>query len=248
MTAVRSALFAALAALWTLVLGILYLPLLGLPRRRFQRLAAFWCRGLIGLARLCCGLRWQVVGREHLPTGAAVIAAKHQSAWETLAFHLLLDDPVYVLKRELLGLPFIGWYLRKTGMIAIDRAAGAGALRRLLPAAEAALARGSQVIVFPEGTRTPPGMRRRYQPGVVALYERAGAAGVPLIPVAVNSGLYWGRRKFLKYPGLITVEVLPPLPPGLSRAEFLAELEQRIEAATDRLCGGGVQGRRETWE
>ncbi len=235
MTAVRSALFAALAMLWTLVLGIAYLPLLVLPRRRMQRLAAFWCRGLIGLARVCCGLRWRLEGAAYLPQGPAIIAAKHQSAWETLAFHVLLNDPVYVLKRELLALPLVGWYLRRTGMIAIDRSAGASALRRMLPAARAALDRGSQLIVFPEGTRTPPGSRRRYQPGIAALYERAGE--VPVIPVAVNSGLYWGRQKFLKYPGLITLEVLPPVPQGLTRTAFLAELEQRIETATDRLCG-----------
>ncbi|QLH40225.1 MAG: 1-acyl-sn-glycerol-3-phosphate acyltransferase [Defluviicoccus sp.] len=234
MTALRSALFAILAVLWTLVLGIAYLPLLVLPRRAMQRLAAFWCRGLIALARLCCGLRWRLEGAEYLPQGAAIIVSKHQSAWETLAFHLLFKDPVYVLKRELLALPLVGWYLRKTGNIAIDRAAGASALRRMLPAAQAALAHGSQLIVFPEGTRTLPGSRRRYQPGIAALYERAGA--VPVVPVAVNSGLFWGRRKFLKYPGLITLQVLPPMPSGLSRAAFLAELEQRIETATDRLC------------
>ncbi|HYN38827.1 MAG TPA: lysophospholipid acyltransferase family protein [Rhodospirillales bacterium] len=235
MTALRSALFALLTLLFCVPFALGLLPALALPRKRFQRLAALWCRGVIVLLRLCCGLRWRLQGGEHLPAGAAIIAAKHQSAWETLIFHLLLDDPVYVLKRELLSVPFFGWYLRKAGNIAIDRGAGARAIRTMLPAVERALADGAQVIVFPEGTRTAPGERGAYQPGIAALYGRARHA---VVPVALNSGLFWRRRHFQKRPGVITIEVLPAIPPGLPRAAFLAELESRIEQATARLCGG----------
>ena len=232
---IRSALFFAFALSWSIALALLYLPLLTLPRRFTQRGASIWCRGLIVLALLCCGVRYRVIGREHLPKGAAIIAAKHQSAWETLFFHTLLADPIYVLKRELLGLPLIGWYLKKAGNIAIDRAAGFRAIKTMMPQVQRALAAGAQVVVFPEGTRTAPGQHRRYQPGVAALYA---GTGVPVVPVALNSGLLWGRRRFLKYPGVITVEVLPPMPPGLDRSRFLALLEQRIERATGRLCAG----------
>jgi 1-acyl-sn-glycerol-3-phosphate acyltransferase len=231
----RSALFAALACAWTAVLMLLFLPLLALPRKQFQYAAAIWCRGVIGLARTCCGISWRVTGSENLPRGPAIIAAKHQSAWDTLIFHLLLDDPVFVLKRELLVVPFLGWYLRKAGGIGIDRSAGFRAIRSMLPRVDRALDEGSQIIVFPEGTRTAPGQRRPYQPGVAALYARAE---VPLIPIALNSGMVWGRRKFLKFPGVITFEVLPAMPKGWERGRFLRELEQRIEEATERLCGG----------
>ena len=122
---------------------------------------------------------------------------QHQSAWETLVFHLLLDDPVFILKRELLKVPLIGWYMRKSGSIPIDRAAGFRSIKAMLPEVERALANGSQVIVFPEGTRTPPGQRRPYHPGIAAIYARTEA---PIVPVALNSGMFWGRRRFSRIP------------------------------------------------
>ncbi len=234
----RSALFSVLALLWTVVLSLLYLPLLLAPRQVMQRAAALWCRGLLALVGVCCGLRWRVVGRENLPEGAAVIASKHQSAWDTLIFHVLVDDPVFVLKRELLEVPFIGWYMRKAGSIAVDRAAGFRAIKGMLPVVERALADGAQVIVFPEGTRTGPGQRRPYHPGIAAIYARAEA---PFVPVALNSGVFWSRRRFLKFPGLITLQILPPVPRGMHRTQFMDELERRIEATTQRLCAEAHQ-------
>lgn len=228
----RSALFAAAALCWTVIAGVLFAPLLLCPRPVMQRAGSIWCAGLLLLLRLICGIRHRVMGAENLPQGAAVIAAKHQSAWETLIFHRLLPDPIYILKRELLQVPILGWNLRKCGNIPIDRTAGLSAIRKMLPRAEQALARGSQVIVFPEGTRVAPGERRPYQPGIAALY---GRFDVPLIPVALNSGRLWGRRSFLKRPGVITIAIMPPLPQGLDRRQMLAELEQRIEEATIRL-------------
>lgn len=234
MTLVRSALFAVLATLWSTILSLLCLPALALPRRWDQRAGALWCRGLIALLRLCCGTDWRLQGREHLPAGPAIFACKHQSAWEALIWHLLVPDPIYVLKRELLSIPLIGWYLRRAGNIAIDRSAGFRAMKTMLPAVDQALAEGAQIIVFPEGTRTAPGQRQPYQPGVAALYARAR---VPVVPVALNSGAFWGRRRFRKEPGTIILRVLPPMPAGLSRAAFLEELERRIEEATAELCG-----------
>ena len=144
----------------------------------------------------------------------------------------LLPGPAYVLKRELLFVPLYGWYARAAGMIAVDRSAGAAALRHLVKAGQDALAQGRQIVIFPEGTRTAPGTHRPYQPGIAALYARAG---LPVVPVATDSGLFWGRRAFHKRPGTITVAVLPPVAPGLGREAFLTRLTDAIEGETDRL-------------
>jgi 1-acyl-sn-glycerol-3-phosphate acyltransferase len=231
----RSLLFSFFSMLWTISLGLLYLPLLALPRRFMQRGGRFWIRGVLFLLAITCGLRHRIVGRENLPAGAAIIASKHQSAWDTLIFHLLCDDPIFVLKKELLDVPVFGWYLRKAGNIAIDRQAGFRAIKRMIPAVQARLAEGAQIIIFPEGTRVAPGARQPYQPGIAAI---AAVAHVPLVPVALNSGLFWGRRQLRKKPGTITLEMLPPLPPCEDRRALLAELETRIESATAALCGG----------
>lgn len=213
---------------------ILYLPLLGRPRRRLQALPAFWCAGLLALARFFCGIRHRVLGRENLPSGPVIIAAKHQSQWDGLIFHTLLEYPSYVLKEELLRVPFLGFYLSRMGNIGIDRSAGFRAIKQMLPGVRSRLEEGAQVIVFPEGTRVRPGQHQPYHPGIAALYQRCD---VPLVPVALNSGLFWGRNVFHLRPGTITIEFLPPVPRDLDRDTFLTELTTRIETATDRLCG-----------
>ena len=228
----RSGLYHLLFIALTLILAILYLPLLAGPPIGIQRAARLWVKVAHLLQRIVLGLSWELRGGEHIPAGAAVFAAKHQSAWETLVFHTLLADPVFVLKRELLRLPFIGWYLRASGQIAIDRGAGIKALTAMARAARAALDAGRQVIVFPEGHRQPPGVTGTYLPGVAILY---GEGGAPVIPVALNSGLFWGRNAFLRRPGTITMEILAPMPPGLERRDFMIELRARIETATRRL-------------
>lgn len=230
----RSLAFNIAALIWTVVLCVLYLPALVLPRRAAQEGARFWLRGLLAITALICGLRYRVTGGEHVPPGPLIIAAKHQSAWDTFIFHQLLADPVFVMKRELFRIPLVGWYMQKAGSIGIDREAGLRSLKVLVGDAERALAEGRQVIVFPEGTRVAPGAHAPYHGGVAALYARCN---VPVVPVALNSGLFWGRRSFKKRPGTITVAFLPPIPPGLDRRAFLATLHERIESATDRLCG-----------
>ena len=233
MTVVRSLVYQLLFLPWTLVLAIAYLPLLALASRRLmQRGAALWLDGALLLQRVVLGLSFEVRGGEYLPAGGSIIAVKHQSAWETMVFHRLLGDPAFVLKKELLSLPFIGWYMRKTGQIAIDRQSGAKALKRLVEGARRAVADGRAVVIFPEGHRQRPGDTGTYHPGVAMLY--AGLA-VPVIPVAVNSGLFWPRNAFLRRSGRIVLQILPPIPPGLDRKTFMTELETRIETATRAL-------------
>ncbi|MCU0893440.1 MAG: 1-acyl-sn-glycerol-3-phosphate acyltransferase [Rhodospirillales bacterium] len=231
-TAIRSYAFSLLALIWTVVLCILYLPLLATPRHIHRSGVRFWARGLLVLLAAVCGLRHRVEGRENVPEHAAIIAAKHQSAWETIALAAILDRPVFILKKELLAVPLIGWHFRKAGNIPVDRAAGAKALRGMVPAAEAAIAAGHQVIVFPEGTRVGPGESRPYQPGIAALYARIEA---PVIPAALDSGRFWPRRSVLKHSGTITLSFLPAMPEGLDRRAFMAELEARLEGETRRL-------------
>src|SRR5690606_21388864 len=147
-----------------------------------------------------------------------IVAAKHQSAWDTMAFYWVLDDAAYVLKKELLSIPLYGWCARKARMIGVDRSGGAKALRAMVEQAQNCLAEGRPIVIFPEGTRTAPGRRSAYHPGIAALYTRLG---VPVVPVALNSGLFWGRRSFIKQPGRIVVQFLPPIPPGLERRAFM---------------------------
>ncbi len=233
MIGLRSLLFHIAFYVWTAVLAVAYLPLLATSRRTMQSGARFWLRGVLFLAAMICGIRCRVSGREHLPAGAVVIAAKHQSAWDTMIFHQLLDDPVFAVKRELFAVPLIGWYMRKAGCISIDRSSPVRAMRTMIAGASQALSEGRQVIVFPEGTRVSPGFQQPYHAGVTGLYNRGGA---PVIPVALNSGVFWGRRAFHKYPGVITIEILPPMPVNLDRDRFLHELRENIETASDRLC------------
>jgi 1-acyl-sn-glycerol-3-phosphate acyltransferase len=231
-TALRSALFIVFTWVWTLVLSLLYLPLLAMPRKAMGPAVHLWLVGVLGALRVVAGLSWELRGRENLPKGPFIVASKHQSAFETFVFHLLLSDPAYILKRELLWIPFFGWYLGKSGVIAIDRSAGTKALKAMVKGAEEAVAEGRPVVIFPEGTRAAPGAKLPYHSGVAMLY---GALKVPVVPIALNSGLFWRRRGFAKKPGTLTLEALEPMAPGMDRKAFMAELESRIEAATDRL-------------
>ena len=165
------------------------------------------------------------------PKGAALIAAKHFSTWETIALLALLDAPAIVIKRELLWIPLYGWYCIKQGMIPIDRSAKASAIRRMHEAAKRATNDGQPIVIFPEGTRKKPGAPPDYKPGVAALYAMLG---MPCIPLAHNSGLFW-TGWFLRKPGTVVVEFLEPIAPGLKRREFMSELQTRLETATNAL-------------
>ncbi len=203
-----------------------------LPRRFTHEGIRNWMSFLLWLAKVLARLDYEIRGRENLPAAPVVIAAKHQSAWDTAAFFHELDDAAFIIKKELLAIPVYGWLLRRDRMIAIDREGGSDALKKMVRDTRAALAAGRQVVIFPEGTRGEPGERLPYHPGVAALYAMTG---VPVVPVAVNSGLFWGRRSFLKHPGTITIEYLEPMPLGMKRHAFMAELERRIETASENL-------------
>lgn len=232
----RALLFNVALVAATAAFGITGLPLLFAPRRWVMRFGRLWARSVLGLLKAIVGLGADIRGLRYLPRGACIVAMKHQSAWDTLILPAVIPDPAVVLKRELLLVPFYGWYAVRAGSIAIDRKGGAAALRRMVRAARKTAAAGRPVVIFPEGTRTAPGRRLAYQPGVAALYQ---ALQVPLVPAAVNSGLFWGRRQFMRRPGTVLVEILPPIVPGKPRPAFMAELERRIETATDGLVAEG---------
>ncbi|HKD47655.1 MAG TPA: lysophospholipid acyltransferase family protein [Rhizomicrobium sp.] len=228
MIAIRSALFMAWFLLLTIVMAIIFLPLLAAPRKATVWMARYWVRATLWGLKVFAGLGQLQVGK--VPSGGVLVASKHMSMWDTLALYLALGDPGIVLKRELLRIPFYGWYLNKTAAIPIDRGAGADALRRMLHAAEKVLSEGRPILIFPEGTRKKPGAVPHYKPGVAGLY---GHLGVSCVPVALDSGRFW--QGFWKYRGTISVEFLDPIPAGLKRREFMARLEDDIESATNRL-------------
>ena len=216
------------------VIAILGAPILLLPRRAVVAWSRFWIRFVLWWLRLTVGLTHRVSGRENLPPGPCIIASKHQSSWETMAYTVLFDDAAIVLKRELVWIPIVGWAMARAGNITVARGDGSRALRGLVRQAQARIEAGRSILIFPEGTRVAVGAERPYQVGVAALYRQLD---VPVVPVALNSGLFWPRRKFVKRPGAVSMEILPPIPPGLKRDEFMKVLRERIEGATTRLVG-----------
>ncbi|HEY1876296.1 MAG TPA: lysophospholipid acyltransferase family protein [Rhizomicrobium sp.] len=224
----RSALFMAWFLIVTTVLALVFLPVLILPRGATVWLARLWSRLTFWGLDFFAGIGWEIRGRA--PKGAVLVASKHMSMWDTMALYLALDAPAIVLKRSLLFIPFYGWFVWKATAIAIDRGAGASALRKMSNTAGTVLKEGRPILIFPEGTRKKPGAAPDYKPGVAGLY---GMLGVPCVPVALNSGVHW--TGFLKRPGTIVLEFLEPIPPGIKRPAFMELLEERIEAGTNRL-------------
>jgi len=235
MTLIRSALFFVWFMLVSIVFNIGCLPLLAFPRRVTIFAPKAWCAALLWGLKTIAGLDYEIRGA--IPADGVLVASKHMSMWDTIAIYHLLHDSVFVLKRELLNVPLYGWYARKVGMIAIDRTAGASAMRTMVAAARDRLAKGRAIVIFPEGTRKKPSAPPDYKPGVAGLYSQLD---VPCVPVALNSGLFWtGPGGFLKKPGRVVLEFLAPIPSGLPRAEFMRTLEDRIEAATAKLLAEG---------
>lgn len=221
--------------LWMVIL----IPGFLVPRRVFIRGVQAWGLTSLWLMRAIAGTKVEVIGREKIPPGGALVAAKHQSFWETFALVTLFDDPTYILKRELMWLPLFGWYLAKAGCIPVNRKAGSQALVQMTARAKDEARHGRQIIIFPEGTRRPAGAPPAYKYGVAHLYQNLG---FPCIPVALNSGLYWPRRQFIRRPGTIRIEILDPIAPGLPREEFFKLVQERIEDGSSRLL---AEGRRE---
>jgi len=235
MLALRSVAFNVLFYLNLVLHIVAALPTFVLPRRAFMTLAKSWGRTSNALLRVA-GIRVEMRGLEKIPPGALLVASKHQSVWETFALIPLFDDPAFIYKRELIWIPVFGWYLWKSDQVPVDRKARGGAMAGMIESAQQELARGRQIVIFPEGTRTAPGALPAYKSGLTNLYA---ATNVPCLPVALNSGVFWPRRKVLRYPGTIVLEVLDPIPPGLDRGSFAARVEADIEAATARLIAEG---------
>jgi len=223
---------------WTAVLCFALLGTLVLPRRGMTAVVRSWLAQLAWIERHIGGITYRVIGREHVPLGSCIIASKHQSAWETFKLHLLFGDPAIVLKEELLDIPLWGWYVRRAGMIPIDRGGGAFALVRMMKAAHKAADEGRKIVIFPQGTRVAPGEQKSYKSGVAALYQELQ---LPVVPMALNSGLLWGKNSFIKKPGIITVEFLPLIPPGLPRDDMMTRLKEQLEGATERLIKQGYE-------
>lgn len=228
----RSLLFNFMFYVTTVLFLVLGSPLLFGPRRWAMAALAMHGRFELWLLKVIAGTKLEVRGLEKLPEGSSLVAAKHQSAWETFALIPLFRDPAYLMKRELFWIPLHGWFSRKFEMIPVDRDKGPSALRRMLREAKDRAAQGREIVIFPEGTRRAPGAPPDYKTGVVLLYE---ALQIPCVPLALNSGVFWPRRSLLRRPGTIVVEILDPIPPGLPKAEFLERLIGSIETASARL-------------
>lgn len=234
MLAIRSLAFNLAFYLNLIVQMVLWSPVYFLTtRHKAWFVPKFWARSSLWLYEKIAATKSDIKGEQNLPEGSFILAPKHQSFWDTIAFFPYLDDPVYILKRELIRIPFFGWYVLKMRMIPVDRGSRARALKMVVAATKKELARNPrQLIIYPEGTRRAPGEEPAYKYGIVELYSQLG---LPVVPVAHVAGLYWPRRKFLRYPGTIRARFLPPIPPGLPKEEFMQQLIAQTEAGCDEL-------------
>lgn len=237
----RSILFSLLFFATTACFVLFCLPLLIVPRRWSLSAFKLHSRVQLWLLKHIVGLDFELRGQDKLPDGPFLIASKHQSAWETFALVPLFRDPALLMKRSLFWIPIHGWYSKKFQMIPVDRDKGPAALRRMLTAAKKRIADGREIIIFPEGTRRPPGAPPAYKTGIALLYK---ALGVPCVPVALNSGVFWRRRSWYRSPGTVVVQILDPIPPGLPRRAFMARLQEAIETASNRLVAKAETSRK----
>lgn len=232
MLQIRSVLFAIAFYVNCTFWFIIALPAFLLPTDGYMWFVRGWAWSCIWLHRVITGTTVEVRGREHIPAGSFIVASKHQSVWETLFLVTQFRRPTYILKRELMWVPLLGWHFMRLGQIPIDRSRGGEALKQLAGRVRKALAESRQILIFPEGTRRSVDAPPAYKYGVTKFYAATGAT---VLPVALNAGLSWPRRRFLKFPYPVIVEYLEPIGPGLSESEFHALLQERIETATNRL-------------
>ncbi|MEJ8474880.1 lysophospholipid acyltransferase family protein [Roseibium algae] len=228
----RSTIFQILFYSSTFVLMVIFSPVMILPRRWGWWIVPFWSRFNLALLWLIVGLKYEIRGRENLPKGGYIVASKHQSAWETFALIPEFRDPTYILKRELRWIPVFGWYTAKFRQIPINRGKRSAALVAMIAAAKDSVAENRQILIFPEGTRRPVGAEPKYKYGIAHLYRDLDC---PVLPVALNAGLYWPRASWLVYPGTVLVEILPPIQPGMPADKFQETLVDQIETVTARL-------------
>lgn len=241
MLIIRSLAFNLVFYLSLIVQMIFWTPFYFLaPRHRAWFVPKFWSRTSMWLYDKIAVTKSEITGVENLPEGSFILAPKHQSFWDAIAFFPYLDDALYILKRELTWIPFFGWYIMKMRMIPVDRGSRSKALKAVVTATRQEMDRNPrQLIIYPEGTRRPPGAEPSYKYGIVEIYSQLG---VPVVPVAHVAGLYWPRRKFLRYPGTIKARFLPPIPPGLGKDEFMQRLIGETEAACDQMLVEAAQG------
>jgi 1-acyl-sn-glycerol-3-phosphate acyltransferase len=232
LVAVRSIIYTIVFYIVTALYVVLGSWLLFGPRSWAMKGLELHGRTCVWLLRVICGTKLEVRGAENKPEGGYLVVSKHQSAWDSFGLVPLFKDPAIVLKDELKWIPFYGWFCVKFEHILVKREKASVALKAMIADAKQRISIGREVVIFPEGTRTVPGAPPDYKPGYVALYE---ALGVPAVPLALNTGLFWPRRSFMRYPGTMIVEFLPALPPGLPRAEFRRGVESALETATGRL-------------
>jgi 1-acyl-sn-glycerol-3-phosphate acyltransferase len=234
-TVLRSSVYLLLQALITPPYALVVLATFPLPPLTRYRVISYWAKTMVWLARLVLGIRFDVAGRENIPTAPCIIMSKHQSAWETMALQVLFPPHVYVIKRELLRIPFFGWALSLMSPIAIDRAAGMRSIKETLRQGRERLAQGFSVVIFPEGTRVAPGTRGKYQAGGAWLACKTGAA---VVPVAHNAGELWGRNALIRHPGLVTLVIGAPIDTSrLDPEELTRRVEAWIEGEMDRIGG-----------
>lgn len=229
---IRSLIFNLFLYAFTAVSSIIVMAVAVISPRQMPSFARWWSRAWLRVYELVCGVSYEVCGQEHVPSGGCIIAMKHQSTWDTFALFAVFRAPVFVFKRELAYIPFFGWALIRLGFIPVKRGAGKAAVESIIKGAAAALKLGKQVVIFPEGTRSVIGQAPHYKSGVSHLYS---ALNVACLPVALNSGVLWPRRKFLRPPGIIKVEILAPVKPGLERKEMFSILVDQIETASAQL-------------
>ncbi len=236
---VRGIAFLAVIFSSSLIYGVVVAPLLLFGENTARTVAKFWVRMALGALKYITGVTFRVEGATNIPDSGAIVASNHQSMWETLALYQLLPRPVFVLKKELARLPFYGWVVACAGNIAVDRKGGAKALRAMRTVAAKRIEEGCQVIVFPEGTRVPPGQTAKFHSGIAGIYT---AVGAPCVPAAHNSGLFWRHPGPEKTPGEITLRFLPAIKPGLDRKAFLDQLKQQIDGARPDLLDTPANG------
>ena len=236
----RSIVFNIYFVVTTLGVLVVYLPTLWWEgAHKFRGSRAWDCVLRIGM-RYILGITIQVEGVEHLPPPPYIVACKHQSAWETIALGGIFPGIIFVIKKELMRIPLLNIYFKKQQVLVVDRARGTAALQKMTEDAQAHIARKNCIVIFPEGTRTAVGEKRPYKAGIARLYQKLG---VPVVPVAHNAGVLWSRRSMVKYPGCITVRILPPIQPGLDKQKMLLRLQDVIETTTDELVEKNSIGR-----
>jgi 1-acyl-sn-glycerol-3-phosphate acyltransferase len=230
---IRSLLFNFFYVSWTLLVGIIFWPVVFFSTHIILLVVGkIWAKGLYFFLKSFCHLQLEAKGLKNIPKKPAIFASKHQSALETFMFHILIHKPIFILKQELLDIPVFGYYLKKMGMIAIDRDGGIKSLKLLLKQVAEKIDQGYSIIIFPEGTRTTPGQNAKYNSGIAAIYNIKVA---DVIPVALNTGCFWPKNSFLKKPGKFIIEFLPSLSNELNKKEFMVQLEEQIETRSKEL-------------